>query len=434
MKKFVFTIIFCLSVFVPYNIFGKSLTCINGKYKAEINIEHDQIGIDNSTNISIKSDYEYEIEYINNTKNIIELTNTGKIKGIQEGEGLINAKINFKEDGEIIGNCDANISIAVVSNDSSLKSLKLEEIDISGLFSPDKYEYEFTIPYKFEKINIIAEANNEGAKITGDGRRYLNEGENNYEIVVTASDGSTTTYKITFMRMSANDDATLKNLIVEGYLLTPDFNKDIYEYTLNLDKDIDEIIINAEPTYPFAKVKGDGFKNLASGRNEYSVIVTSENGNEQEYKIIINKNNGNSKLKKLVIDGYNLDPKFNENTFIYNITVNNDIDKLEIDATSYDNEKIEIIGNENLKIGNNDIIIRVTGEDKTTTSYKIVVNKLSLDEEKEIEKNNILLNILFIIFIISIIIMIILIVIFIKRNYIKKRKINYKKIKNKKKK
>lgn len=433
MKKLIISIFISVFLFLPYNCLAKSVTCINGTYEAEINIEKEKMGIGDSTTLTINSDYEYEIDYKVNDKGIIEITEGGLITALKEGETSINAKITFTEDNEELGECYANISFAVVSNDSSLKSLNLEEIDISALFQPDKYEYEFKIPYKFEKINIIAEANNSGAKITGDGRRYLNEGVNDYEIVVTATDGNTTTYKIKFIRESANDDITLKNLNVEGYILTPEFNKEIYEYSLNIDKEIEEITINAEPTYEFAKIRGNGTHSLASGKNELSVIVTAENGNEAEYKIIINKNNGSSKLKSLVVDGYKLDPKFDEETFIYNLTVNSDIDTLTINALAYENDQVEIMGNEKLELGENEIIIRVTGEDKTTTTYKIIVNKLSLEEEQEIEKNNTLLKVLFIMFIISIVIMTVVIGIFIKKNYKKKRKIkSVNKRKNKK--
>jgi len=431
MKKILLIIVVNIFLFFPIICLSKSVTCINGQYEAEINIDKDKINIGESTTININSEYKYEINYKTSNNEIISISNN-KVTALKEGNTLIQAKITFIEDNEEVAECNANIGFNVISNDSSLKSLNLEELDISALFIPNKYEYEFKIPYKFDKINIIAEASNKSAKITGDGRRYLNEGINNYEIVVTASDGSSSVYKINFIRESASDDGTLKDLNVEGYILTPNFNKDVYEYTLNIDKDINEIIINAEPTYEFAKIKGNGSHLLASGKNEIKVIVIAENGNETEYKININKNNGTTFLKKLEIMDFKITPKFKEDIYTYEVTVKSNIDSLKINTETDEDDQVEIIGNENLKIGKNEIIIRVTGKDKTTTTYKIIVNKLNVDEEKEIEKNNILLNILLVIFIISIAIMVTLIVIFIKRNY--KRKLNIKRIKNKKKK
>jgi len=435
MKKIILTIFCSVFLIIPYYTLAKTVTCSNGTFDAEININKEKIALNDSTYLIVNSDYDYEIDYKVNDKDIIEISDMGIIKALKEGETSINATITFIEDNKEVGECDANISFSVVSNDSSLKSLNLEEIDISSLFKSDKYEYEFKIPYKFEKINIVAEANNSNAKITGDGRRYLNEGKNEYEIVVTASDGSTTNYKITFIRESANDDVTLKNLILEGYEIDPIFDKEIYKYTLNVDKNVEDVTIKAEPTYEFAKIRGTGTYSLASGENKYSVIVTAENGNEATYDIIINKNNGSSKLKNITIENHEL--KFDSDTYIYNISVNSDIRNLNINAEGFDNDQIEIIGNEKLDFGENEIIIRVTSNDKTTTTYKIIVNKLSEEEEIQIRKNNILLIILFIIFIISIIIMVVLIGIFLKRNYKGKKKIkklnNLKLKKNKKK-
>ena len=95
-----------------------------------------------------------------------------------------------------------------------------------------------------------------------------------------------------------------------------------------------------------------------------------------------------------------------------------------------DNDNIEIIGNENLKEGNNSIIIKVTGNDKMSTTYKLEVNKIVTEN---ILKNNKLVGVLLIIFVVSIIIMISCIVIFIKRNMsMRKIKNLKKKIKNKK--
>ena len=92
-----------------------------------------------------------------------------------------------------------------------------------------------------------------------------------------------------------------------------------------------------------------------------------------------------------------------------------------------DNEQIEIIGNENFKVGENEVIIRLTSEDKTNRTYKILVNKLSAETEKIIKKNTTLLKILLVLFIVSVIIMAGLIGIFIKRNTKKSYKLKKRK-------
>lgn len=422
-KYFLCSVLVCL----PYLVLGK-VTCNNGDYNAVIDLDKENIGINETANITINSEYKYEVDYKVDNKNIVSINNNGQIIPLSKGSTKINVNIKFIEEDETIKECSSIMNINVLSSDSSLKSLNLEEIDISSVFNKNSYEYEVTLPYNYEKINIIAEASDENATVTGDGRRYLNEGENEYEIIVKSTAGTTSTYKIKVIRKEASEDNTLKSLIVEGYEINPKFNKDIYEYTLSVPKEVEEITINAIATYDLAKILGTGKYSLASGENNFYITVIAENNTEQKYTLTINRNKGNGRLKNIEIEGYKLDKEFNSEEFTYNLTINSDVDKLNIKAET-DNGQIEIIGNENLQVGENNIIIRVSGEDMGSTTYKLIVNKLSQEEQRRQEKNDLLLKILFIIFIISIIIMFTVIGIFLKRNYIKGNKKNLKKIK-----
>lgn len=431
MKKYIKYFLCSILVCLPYLVLGK-VTCNNGDYNAVIDLDKENIGINETANITINSEYKYEVDYKVDNKNIVSINNDGQIIPLSKGSAKINVNIKFIEDDETIKECTSIMNINVLSSDSSLKSLNLEEIDISSVFNKNGYEYEVTLPYNYEKINIIAEASDENATITGAGRRYLNEGENEYEIIVKSTAGTTSTYKIKVIRKEASEDNTLKSLIVEGYEINPKFNKDIYEYTLSVPKEVEEININATATYDLAKILGTGKYSLASGENNFYITVIAENNTEQKYTLTINRNKGNGRLKNIEIEGYKLDKEFNSEEFTYNLTINSDVDKLNIKAET-DNGQIEIIGNENLQVGENNIIIRVSGEDMGATTYKLIVNKLSQEEQKRQEKNDLLLKILFIIFIVSIIVMFSVIGIFLKRNYIKGNKKNLKKIKANKK-
>ena len=430
MKKFLTSLIFLALLLIP-NVSKAAITCSTDKHKAEASIDKEKIKIGETTQITVKSEDTYQVEYKIAPKDFATINDDGLVKATKDGSIKVNLTINFlKENDEIDDSCKISIPLEITSNDSSLKKLTLEEYDISSIFKSNKLDYEVKLPYKFDKINIIAEASSGTAKITGTGNRYLNEGTNEYNIVVTASDGSSTTYKISVIREEASDDATLKSLVIEGLSLNPKFQKDIYKYNLEVDKDIEEITIKGEPTYESAKVYGIGKIKLATGINTHYIRVVAENGSEVKYELIINKKLGTSNLTSLEVTGYNLNPSFNSEIYTYNLTIPNNINKLDIKAVGSDNDQIEIIGNENLKDGENEILISVTNNDKTTTTYKLIVNKLSKEKETVIKKNNILIKILLIIFIISIIIMATCIWIFIKRNY--KRKIVLDLKKNKK--
>ena len=427
MKKFLSSLILFVILFMPVKSLA-SVTCSTDKHSAEAMINKDKIRIGETAQIVVKSEDDYQVEYRIAPKDFATVTNDGLVKALKDGNIKINLTINYlKENDEVDDTCKVSISLEITSSDSTLKKLNIKEFDIGAIFHSNKLDYEIKLPYKFENINIIAEANSATAKVTGTGKRYLNEGENKYNIVVTASDGSSTTYNINIIREEANDDATLNSLVVEGYLLNPKFQKDIYSYSLDVSKDVEKITIKGEPTYEYAKIFGIGTFALATGKNTYYIKVVADNGTETKYEININKNLGSSYLTNLEIKNHNLKPEFNSETYIYNIEVKNNVNSLDIKATASDNDQVEIIGNENLKDGENEILIRVTGNDKTTTTYKLLVNKLSKAKETIIKKNNILTNVLLIIFIVSIIIMASCIFIFIKRNYKRKYVLNLKK-------
>lgn len=432
MKKYIKYILCSILFCCPYLTLAK-VTCAVNNYSAIVELSKNEIGLNEKASIKVSSDYEYNVEYDIDNNKIIRIDENGNIIPLEIGNTKINVIIEFNDE-DVKTECTSTLDIKVLSNDSSLEILNIEELDISNVFKSDVYEYQIRLPYSYEKINIIAEANDTNATITGDGRRYINEGTNEYEIIVKATDGTTSTYKIKILREEASDDVTLKNLLIEGYVLSPQFNKETHEYTLNVDENVDEITINAEPNYEYANVLGIGKYKLATGENKFYIKVIAENNTEEKYTIIVNKSKGNGKLSNLIIEGYELQEEFKSDVFIYNLTIKSDVEKLNIQPEVLDDEQVEIIGNEDLKVGENNIIIRVSSEDKGATTYKLIVNKLTVEEQKEIEKNDILLKVLLVIFIVSILIMLTVIGIFLCKNCKKNSKNNLNKMLKKQKK
>ena len=398
-----------------------AVTCSAGSdYNAEIVIDKDKISVSEKAFIAVNTSYDYTVDYYSFNNDIATVSKEGIITPLKFGSALIRVTITFLKDNAIVATCPAVISVEVVSNDSSLKSLNLEEIDISKTFSPNILEYSVTVPYETDRINILAIASNPRATINGIGRRYLEVGNNSFDIEVKASDGTTTTYKLNVLRSDPSNDNNLKSLEVEGFNLNPEFTPDNPKYTLEVDENTEEINITGEVNQKGASVKGLGSHKLASGISIYVITVEAENKEKKEYTIEITKLNGSSILDELKVKDYKLKEKFKSDLYTYNMVVGNNTTNLEINAKSSKTAKIEITGNKNLKEGLNEVFIKVTEEGKSSSTYKIIVNKLNAEEEKRIEKNNLLLRILLIIFIISIIIMISLIAVFIKRNYKKK--------------
>ena len=85
-----------------------------------------------------------------------------------------------------------------------------------------------------------------------------------------------------------SSDNSLKSLTIEGMKLTPEFNKDTLEYSVDLSNDVKEINIKAEKNDEKATVSGDGKVEVKEGQNIISITVTAENGASRTYKINAN--------------------------------------------------------------------------------------------------------------------------------------------------
>lgn len=422
MKKIIGVVFLSIFLVLPNYVFAKVVSCNNNEYTINIEIEKEKLNINETTKLIVNSDYDYNIKYKYSNQNIVSIDKEGVVKALNEGSTIVNAEITFLSNDTSVSTCKVDLQIDVISSNSKLKNLQIEGLENKIDFNSDKLDYFITVPHNTEKISLIAEPYSNSAKVSGLGRVYLEDGINEYKIIVTASDNSSTTYKLTVVRDVASDDNYLKNLIVEGYILEPNFDKSIFEYKINVDKDVEDIVINAEANNKLASIKGTGKHKLASGENIYDISVTAENGNIQNYKLTINKLTGTSKLKSLTIkDKKFIEKDFNPEVYIYHVTIANDINSLEINAIPNDNESIEIIGNENLEIGDNNIFIKVSSKDKTTTTYKIIAKKLSKEEQETIQKNTKLLKILLYLFIGALIFMTISISIFVKKNLKKRR-------------
>lgn len=104
--------------------------------------------------------------------------------------------------------------------------------------------------------------------------------------------GNTKTIKIQTqaeLEASYSDDATLKSLSVDGYDISPAFDKQTYEYTLDVENNIEKINIVANKNNANARVEGDGEKELIEGNNKIEIVVTAQKGNSLTYTININR-------------------------------------------------------------------------------------------------------------------------------------------------
>lgn len=192
----------------------------------------------------------------------------------------------------------------------------------------------------------------------------------------------------------SNDNANLEIMRLNQEGITPNFDPNIQEYYLVLDENIDHIDVTAIPENIQSKVTITGNKNLKNGKNVINIEVTSKDKTTvKNYKINVTKTNNisktNTNLETLAIENYELNPEFNNNTTNYNVEISKDTNTLNILAIPSDMDaKVEVAGNENLKQGDNKVIITVYAEDNITVKkYNINVYKRNEDEETKYKEN-----------------------------------------------
>ena len=124
--------------------------------------------------------------------------------------------------------------------------------------------------------NLIPPSSSEQTKINSDNNIVQNSNDNSKSIT----------------KSSIN---TLKTLQIEGIEFV--FDKDVLEYNLEVDYDVEEIILNYELDDSKASVKIEGGSLLNIGKNEKRIVITAENGEERIYTLMINRKEKNDIIK-----------------------------------------------------------------------------------------------------------------------------------------
>ena len=268
-----------------------------------------------------------------------------------------------------------------LSNNSYLKDISIDGTNIDG-FNKENFEYNIKVSRETDSINISAILDDEKATLTTDlsNKFNLNLGENIINIVVTAENGNTSTYVLNIER-EKNNDATLDSLTVSKGILTPTFNKNTLNYTVNVENDVTSIEVSATATDSNATVTGTGTKQLNTGDNTVTIKVTSESGSENTYTInVIRAKSSNNNLTDIKVDGNSIE-NFSSNTLKYNLPkVSYSKTSINVEAILSDPKaSVTGVGNISLNTGDNKIEIVVTAEDGTAKTYELNIER---------EKNN----------------------------------------------
>lgn len=296
---------------------------------------------------------------------------TMNVKGLAQGSGVINF-VGLTENDNIVYLSDSNYQTVQVddasfnitigttsgggtdptpqpSSDNSLKSLKVGSVSI------DLNNLNYTVPFDVNTVEIIAEANDDNATVTGDGTKTLTVGENNFPIIVTAENNSSRTYNLKITKEAANNTPstvnTLSALTISNVTLIPDFSSDVTRYSGTVENNISTVNVSATRTNTSSSiVSGLGDHQLIVGVNTIEVVVKSESGSDRTYTVLItrkeqenisddtDKSSDNS-LTNFTVEGATITPEFdsskNQN---YLVIVDDEATSVTIDATPKDSK------------------------------------------------------------------------------------------------
>ena len=231
-------------------------------------------------------------------------------------------------------------------------------------------------------VIITYKTNDENAVVSEEKiEKDLNEGLNEFKVLVTAENGNTKEYIFKITKKVLSTDSSLKKITVNGNEIT--LKSGVTKYNTDVSYATNKLDIVVETNSTSAKVEGFTNNKISydffDTTKEIKIKVISEAGDMTTYILKVNKREEkDATLKKLTIKNYKIN--FESGVFDYEISVLKNVDKLEIETTTTDSEaKVSIDGNDKLEFGENNIVITVEN-DGNIKNYNIKVIRLETDD------------------------------------------------------
>lgn len=180
-----------------------------------------------------------------------------------------------------------------LSDNCNLASMTVTNAKISPAFSPAVTSYTTSVPFTTKALQIQAEAEHEGAKVTIGNTALTPGGTTKVSVTVTAENGTTKTYTIRATRAQdpnyvPSGNADLSALSIEGLPLSPGFDAAVHQYYLWLPYEMEAVKLTAELADKKAKLKIDPQPELIPGKAaDMAVTVTAENGTQKVYTLTL---------------------------------------------------------------------------------------------------------------------------------------------------
>ena len=159
---------------------------------------------------------------------------------------------------------------------------------------------------------------------------------------------------------SGDKDNNLKSLSIDGYYISPNFDKDVLTYEAWVPSSVNKIKVNATASSSKATTTGTGEIELVNDEADITITVTAETGDEKKYVISINRVNDSTPAED-VLKSANLNVNGNYIVKIKNKTT----------VSNFQNNLV--------KSGASNLVIRnskgntISGNDKVTTNSTLTI-------------------------------------------------------------
>lgn len=200
----------------------------------------------------------------------------------------------------------------VKSGNNYLQSITLNVGNLVPEFYRETFEYTIeNIPEDVMEMEISAVAEDERASISGLGPVTLEEGENRLQISVTAENGNVREYVLVVNKKETIKESDLRlseleiskiNRNGEFSTLEIPFDKENFEYTVNVEEDIEDLDVKPTVEKEGIIVETTGDKNLQVGENNVTITLTSQDDEtiKTTYVIKVNREAAVETLSQVV--------------------------------------------------------------------------------------------------------------------------------------
>lgn len=270
-------------------------------------------------------------------------------------------------------NFDENTNVS--SSDASLEIMRVNKEGINPNFDKNIKEYYLIVDESVDKLDITAISTNKKAEIKITGNENLKIGVNKIKILVISEDKTKKEEYVINVTKTGNEkeaEADLENLAIENYELSPEFNGNVTNYSVEVSNDTERLNVLAIPIDADAIVQIDGNEKMNVGKNKIVVIVTAKNGiTNKKYYISVNRRS-ESEEKLFLEEQRN---KIEEsNVIMEKMSVDNSNDKNVENLENKNESTTQKIGHKNTKILNR--IITIVGSIAVLIVLGIVVIRI----------------------------------------------------------